>query len=66
MTAPGEKTAAIGIDRGGTKSEVVLLSEDDTVLFRARRATPRQDGSDLLGDPSGVFGAAWTGQGALV
>lgn len=33
----------IGIDLGGTKTEAVLLAADGTILFRQRRATPRDD-----------------------
>jgi N-acetylglucosamine kinase-like BadF-type ATPase len=34
MIAPGEKTAAIGIDLGGTKTEAILLSVSGMVLLR--------------------------------
>lgn len=33
---------AIGIDLGGTKTEIIALAEDGRELFRQRRATPRQ------------------------
>jgi fructokinase len=43
-----EHAAAIGIDLGGTKTESVLLSPDDSVLLRRRRPTPRDDGYDAI------------------
>ncbi|GAM10415.1 fructokinase [Geobacter sp. OR-1] len=39
---------AIGIDLGGTKTESILLSVDDTVLFRERKPTPRHDGYEAI------------------
>jgi fructokinase len=39
---------AIGIDLGGTKTEVILLAPDDTVLCRERRSTPRENGYDAM------------------
>jgi fructokinase len=33
---------AIGIDLGGTKTEIIAMAEDGHELFRQRRATPRQ------------------------
>lgn len=38
------KTAAIGIDLGGTKTEIVLLAPDGAVLLRKRSQTPRAAG----------------------
>lgn len=38
----------IGVDLGGTKTEVIVLAPDDAVLFRKRIATPRQDGYDAI------------------
>jgi len=40
--------AAIGVDLGGTKTEVLLLAPDGTVLFRKRQATPRNDGYEAV------------------
>jgi len=40
--------AAIGVDLGGTKTEAILLAPDGTVLFRERRATPREDGYEAM------------------
>ncbi len=34
----------IGIDLGGTKTEVIALDPDDAVLFRKRMPTPSRDG----------------------
>ena len=41
-------TAAIGIDLGGTKTEVLLLAPDGAILFRKRRATPRNNGYEAM------------------
>jgi fructokinase len=41
-------TAAIGIDLGGTKTEVILLAVDGSVLWRQRSATPRSEGYDAI------------------
>jgi fructokinase len=38
----------IGIDLGGTKTEVIVLAPDDTVLFRNRIPTPKHDGYDAI------------------
>ena len=38
----------IGIDLGGTKTEVIVLASEDAVLFRKRVATPRHDGYDAI------------------
>ena len=38
----------IGIDLGGTKTEIVLLDPSDAVLFRERRATPLAQGYDAV------------------
>ena len=54
-----EHAAAIGIDLGGTKTEVVLLSPHGSVLFRQRRPTPRQSGYDaVLAQVAGMAGEA--------
>lgn len=42
------KAAAIGIDLGGTKTEVVLLAPDGSVLLRRRRPTPREAGYEAI------------------
>lgn len=42
------KTAAIGIDLGGTKTEIVLLAPDGAVLLRKRRPTPREAGYEAV------------------
>lgn len=39
---------AIGIDLGGTKTEVALLAPDGALLFRERTATPRAGGYDAV------------------
>lgn len=39
---------AIGIDLGGTKTEVILLAADGSVLLRQRRPTPREDGYEAM------------------
>ncbi|NVN92497.1 MAG: ROK family protein [Desulfuromonadales bacterium] len=41
-------SAAIGIDLGGTKTEVLLLAPDGSVLYRQRKPTPRDDGYDAV------------------
>jgi fructokinase len=41
-------TAAIGIDLGGTKTEVVLLGPNGSLLWRQRRPTLRTDGYDAI------------------
>ncbi len=38
----------IGVDLGGTKTEVILLAPDGRELFRKRRPTPRDDGYDAI------------------
>jgi fructokinase len=43
-----QRNLAIGIDLGGTKTEVIILSEEDAVLFRERKATPRHDGYEAI------------------
>jgi len=40
--------ASIGIDLGGTKTEVILLAPDGSVLFRERRGTPRDAGYEAV------------------
>jgi len=40
--------AAIGIDLGGTKTEVILLASNGHVLWRQRRPTNRSDGYDAI------------------
>lgn len=40
--------ANIGVDLGGTKTEVILLAPDGSVLFRDRRPTPREEGYDAM------------------
>lgn len=41
-------SALIGIDLGGTKTEVAVLAVDGAVLFRQRQATPRDDYTAIL------------------
>ena len=41
-------SALIGIDLGGTKTEVAVLAVDGAVLFRHRQATPRDDYTAIL------------------
>lgn len=41
-------SALIGIDLGGTKTEVAVLAEDGQFLFRQRQATPRDDYTAIL------------------
>jgi predicted NBD/HSP70 family sugar kinase len=41
-------TALIGIDLGGTKTEVAVLAEDGAFLYRHRQPTPGQDYSAIL------------------
>ena len=41
-------SALIGIDLGGTKTEVAVLAGDGAVLFRHRQATPRDDYTAIL------------------
>jgi fructokinase len=38
----------IGVDLGGTKTEVIVLTPDDAVLFRKRISTPRDAGYDSI------------------
>ena len=42
------KTAAIGIDLGGTKTEVVLLDSNGQIMWRQRRPTNRSKGYDAI------------------
>jgi len=42
------RTAAIGIDLGGTKTEAILLDPTGIVLWRQRRPTPRVEGYDAV------------------
>jgi len=44
-----ENTFRIGVDLGGTKTEVILLDSSDTVLFKNRIKTPRHDYGDIVG-----------------
>ena len=41
-------SALIGIDLGGTKTEVAVLAGDGAVLFRQRQATPKDDYTAIL------------------
>ncbi len=41
--APQSTTARLGIDLGGTKTEVAVLADDGRFLLRERTATPRND-----------------------
>ena len=41
-------SSLIGIDLGGTKTEVAVLAGDGAVLFRHRQATPRDDYTAIL------------------
>jgi len=41
-------SALIGIDLGGTKTEVAVLAGDGAVLFRQRQATPRDNYTAIL------------------
>ena len=43
-----ERSAAIGIDLGGTKTEALLLSPEGAVLHRLRKPTPREEGYDAI------------------
>jgi fructokinase len=57
--ADNEHAAAIGIDLGGTKTEVVLLSPQGSVQFRRRQPTPRESGYDaVLAQVAGMAGEA--------
>jgi fructokinase len=38
----------IGIDLGGTKTEVIVIAPDENVFFRKRIATPRHNGYDAI------------------
>ena len=38
----------IGIDLGGTKTEVVLLDEDDSIVLRNRKPTPADQGYEAI------------------
>ncbi len=38
----------IGVDLGGTKTEIVLLDSSDTETYRSRIKTPREDGYDAI------------------
>lgn len=40
--------ASIGVDLGGTKTEVILLTPDGSVLFRDRSGTPREEGYEAM------------------
>ena len=51
-------TPCIGIDLGGTKTEVIVLDDAGKALYRARQATPTQTYEALL---QGLLGA---GRGA--
>lgn len=50
MTLPvaGPSRHAVGIDLGGTKTEVALLAPDGALLFRERTVTPRTGGYDAV------------------
>ncbi len=41
-------TASIGVDLGGTKTEVILLAPDGAVLFRERKGSPRDNGYEAM------------------
>jgi len=43
-----ERSAAVGIDLGGTKTEALLLAPDDCVLHRLRKPTPREEGYEAM------------------
>lgn len=42
-------TIALGIDLGGTKTEIIALGEDGSELLRRRRPTPKDDYEGTLG-----------------
>ena len=44
-----ENTFRIGVDLGGTKTEIIVLDSSDTVLFKNRIKTPRYDYGDIVG-----------------
>lgn len=41
-------SALIGIDLGGTKTEVAVLAKDGQIVFRQRQATPKNDYAAIL------------------
>ncbi len=43
MTAPLLNTPQIGVDLGGTKTALIVLSQDGQTLYSSRRPTPRHD-----------------------
>lgn len=48
MTLKGARPPVVGIDLGGTKILAGLVSSDNQVLGRAKRATPAQDGGGAI------------------
>jgi fructokinase len=59
VACSNDLAVAIGIDLGGTKAEVVLLSQQGSVLFRERQPTPRESGYDaVLAQVAGLAGEA--------
>ena len=47
-TKAPDDISLIGIDLGGTKTEVIVLASGNAVLFRKRVATPQHDGYDVI------------------
>ena len=47
-------SALIGIDLGGTKTEVAVLADDGAVLFRQRQATPKDNYTAILDTIQGL------------
>jgi len=45
-----EKPYKIGIDLGGTKTEIILLNSGDSEIHRKRISTPRQEGYEAILD----------------
>jgi fructokinase len=48
----------LGIDLGGTKTEIVALADDGTELLRRRTATPRDDYAGTVAAVAGLVAAA--------
>ncbi|MCB1138514.1 MAG: ROK family protein, partial [Leptospiraceae bacterium] len=50
MTETITKTGRIGVDLGGTKTEVALLDSSDNVILRKRKPTPASEGYEAILD----------------
>lgn len=48
MAAPGEATPVVGVDLGGTKILAAVVSENQTILGRAKRPTPADAGGPAI------------------